>query len=408
MLSEVRPTKLFLGGISQNTTTKDLRTHFSQYGRVLDCVAMRHEDGRSRSFGYVTLDSLEAAKKCIVTAQKVDGRVIDVKLAVPERTSKEKTPPNSLNSTKGKRRQATKDVAEEEIITTDCSSFVIIEDQEDVLSGNTDSDSASDSGDGYEGEAEDGISQRLLSIGAPPGLSLPLTGLPTTRPPPPGFAARPPPPGFAPPPPPCAIAALLSKAAAEDASDETSTAAPSSNSTPDTVFVNCADESDGDESEEQVLPSLGSALHAAGQCRPCNFFGKGRCENGKACEFCHVPHQKRKPTRQEKRDRKLAWMERQTHKTKGCANAVIDDAAEIGEEVDFEPLESLASVAVPLYTPQQLSLQACMINFDDYSDFSDSDDDSVAVAKPATVYKEPAMQWSREEMLHVKVALAAA
>merc|ERR1719432_531170 len=90
-LDTLRPTKLFLGGITRHTTTKQLRDHFSQYGRVLDCVAMRQPDGRPRGFGYVTLDSVAAAEACLAEAQVIDGRVIDMKLAVPESSSKSAT-----------------------------------------------------------------------------------------------------------------------------------------------------------------------------------------------------------------------------------------------------------------------------------------------------------------------------
>mmetsp|Transcript_3038 Transcript_3038/g.9205 ORF Transcript_3038/g.9205 Transcript_3038/m.9205 type:complete len:416 (-) Transcript_3038:91-1338(-) len=41
------------------------------------------------------------------------------------------------------------------------------------------------------------------------------------------------------------------------------------------------------------LPSLGSAAHAAGACRRCCFFAKGRCQNGLNCVFCHMPHERR-------------------------------------------------------------------------------------------------------------------
>mmetsp|Transcript_151200 Transcript_151200/g.483842 ORF Transcript_151200/g.483842 Transcript_151200/m.483842 type:complete len:510 (+) Transcript_151200:79-1608(+) len=79
----VRPVKLFIGGLTPNTTTKQLRDHFSQYGRILDCVAMRQPDGRPRGFGYVTLDSPAAADLCLAEPQVVDGRVLDMKRAVP-------------------------------------------------------------------------------------------------------------------------------------------------------------------------------------------------------------------------------------------------------------------------------------------------------------------------------------
>merc|ERR1719156_98154 len=80
----VQPTKLFIGGISRRTTTKQLRDHFSKSGRVLDCVAMRTPDGRPRGFGYVTLDSPAAAERYLQEPQMIDDRIVDMKLAVPE------------------------------------------------------------------------------------------------------------------------------------------------------------------------------------------------------------------------------------------------------------------------------------------------------------------------------------
>merc|ERR1719335_147910 len=80
----MHPAKLFIGGITRHTTTKQLRDHFSRYGRVLDCVAMRLADGRPRGFGYVTLDSPFAAERCLAEPQIIDSRVVDMKRAVPE------------------------------------------------------------------------------------------------------------------------------------------------------------------------------------------------------------------------------------------------------------------------------------------------------------------------------------
>jgi hypothetical protein len=60
--------------------------------------------------------------------------------------------------------------------------------------------------------------------------------------------------------------------------------------------------------EQEQQPSMGSADHAAGTCKRCNFFPKGRCQSGANCTFCHMPHDKRKPSRQEKRERRAAWL----------------------------------------------------------------------------------------------------
>lgn len=92
-----RPTKLFVGGISRRTTTKQLRDHFSKYGRVLDCVAMRQPDGRPRGFGYVTLESPEAAELFLREPQLLDERIVDVKPAVPDAVEKGQAPVHGLS-----------------------------------------------------------------------------------------------------------------------------------------------------------------------------------------------------------------------------------------------------------------------------------------------------------------------
>lgn len=52
--------KLFLGGISWNTTEDELRNHFSSFGEVTDAVIMTdRETGKSRGFGFITLTSLQ-------------------------------------------------------------------------------------------------------------------------------------------------------------------------------------------------------------------------------------------------------------------------------------------------------------------------------------------------------------
>jgi hypothetical protein len=46
--------KLFVGGLSWETTQDSLQRYFSRYGEVIDCVVMKNnETGRSRGFGFV-------------------------------------------------------------------------------------------------------------------------------------------------------------------------------------------------------------------------------------------------------------------------------------------------------------------------------------------------------------------
>eukprot|EP00746_Dinoflagellata_sp_MGD_P161544 gnl/MRDRNA2_/MRDRNA2_88741_c0_seq1.p1 gnl/MRDRNA2_/MRDRNA2_88741_c0~~gnl/MRDRNA2_/MRDRNA2_88741_c0_seq1.p1 ORF type:complete len:464 (+),score=104.08 gnl/MRDRNA2_/MRDRNA2_88741_c0_seq1:106-1497(+) len=77
------PAKLFVGGLPRETSTQQLRDHFSKHGRIVDCVVMRWSDGRSRGFGYITYDNNDSATEALNTAQSLGGRLVDVKRAVP-------------------------------------------------------------------------------------------------------------------------------------------------------------------------------------------------------------------------------------------------------------------------------------------------------------------------------------
>uniref|UniRef100_A0A672KCD8 RRM domain-containing protein n=1 Tax=Sinocyclocheilus grahami TaxID=75366 RepID=A0A672KCD8_SINGR len=51
--------KLFIGGLSFETTDESLRAHFEQWGTLTDCVVMRDPNTkRSRGFGFVTYSSV--------------------------------------------------------------------------------------------------------------------------------------------------------------------------------------------------------------------------------------------------------------------------------------------------------------------------------------------------------------
>ena len=50
--------------------------------------------------------------------------------------------------------------------------------------------------------------------------------------------------------------------------------------------------------ERKELPSLGSAGHAFGSCKPCGFFYAKGCLNGVSCSFCHLCDRGEKKRRQ--------------------------------------------------------------------------------------------------------------
>ncbi|CAE7543655.1 unnamed protein product [Symbiodinium natans] len=79
---EPGPCKLFIGGISAQTCTEALHRHFAKYGHVIDAVVMSR-DGKARGFGFVTFNSIVAAVNALSEPQWLDGRLVDVKRAVP-------------------------------------------------------------------------------------------------------------------------------------------------------------------------------------------------------------------------------------------------------------------------------------------------------------------------------------
>ncbi|XP_067391169.1 heterogeneous nuclear ribonucleoprotein A1 isoform X10 [Emydura macquarii macquarii] len=81
--------KLFIGGLSFETTDESLRGHFEQWGALTDCVVMRDPNTkRSRGFGFVTYSTVEEVDAAMnARPHKVDGRVVEPKRAVSREDS---------------------------------------------------------------------------------------------------------------------------------------------------------------------------------------------------------------------------------------------------------------------------------------------------------------------------------
>ncbi|KAA8499475.1 DAZ-associated protein 1 [Porphyridium purpureum] len=76
--------KLFVGGVSWESTEETLRQHFAQYGAIVDVVLVRDRmTGRPRGFGFVTFGTEEALNEAVQGRHTIDGRTIEAKIAVP-------------------------------------------------------------------------------------------------------------------------------------------------------------------------------------------------------------------------------------------------------------------------------------------------------------------------------------
>ncbi|KAK2885348.1 hypothetical protein Q8A67_016185 [Cirrhinus molitorella] len=81
--------KLFIGGLSFETTDDSLRAHFEQWGTLTDCVVMKDPNTkRSRGFGFVTYSSVPEVDAAMdARPHKVDGRLVEPKRAVSREDS---------------------------------------------------------------------------------------------------------------------------------------------------------------------------------------------------------------------------------------------------------------------------------------------------------------------------------
>ncbi len=78
--------KLFVGGLSSETTETTLKENFSQVGTVESATVITDKiSGRSKGFGFVEMSSEEEAQKAIemFNGKEIDGKNVTVNEAKP-------------------------------------------------------------------------------------------------------------------------------------------------------------------------------------------------------------------------------------------------------------------------------------------------------------------------------------
>ncbi|CAL1376546.1 unnamed protein product [Linum trigynum] len=82
--SSSAPGKLFVGGLSWDTTEETFTNYFSKFGEITDAVIMLDRlSGRPRGFGFVTFSDPVVADRVLERDHTVDGRSVEVKKTVP-------------------------------------------------------------------------------------------------------------------------------------------------------------------------------------------------------------------------------------------------------------------------------------------------------------------------------------
>src|SRR6187401_2096443 len=76
--------KLFVGGLSWDTTSEGLRTAFSKFGPIVEATVIPDRDtGKSRGFGFVSFEAGRDADECVkqMHGAELDGRMLKVNRA---------------------------------------------------------------------------------------------------------------------------------------------------------------------------------------------------------------------------------------------------------------------------------------------------------------------------------------
>jgi RNA recognition motif-containing protein len=83
------PGKMFIGGLSWQTTPENVRVYFSQFGDVAEVMVMKDPvTRRSRGFGFITFTHPGSVDQVLaIPAHTIDGKLVEPKIAVPRKSN---------------------------------------------------------------------------------------------------------------------------------------------------------------------------------------------------------------------------------------------------------------------------------------------------------------------------------